>query len=127
MISSGVILGAPILLVRRFLAAVFLGLISSFQAVVAVRHALFPHVIYKGLEVLFLAFITGNVHNHFVASLSLFTLVLRQGDGFLVGIENNAHPPFLHNKKCAKHASRAVGTTHYIYNIYIVNDFPEIS
>ena len=40
MISSGVILGAPILLVRRFLTAVFLGLVSSFQAVVAVRHTL---------------------------------------------------------------------------------------
>ena len=61
MISDGVILGAPILLLLLF---GLLGFVGGFQALVAVRHALLPDIINKSLECFLLLFVLGNLHNH---------------------------------------------------------------
>ena len=80
------------------------GLIRDFQMRV--------RVIQTGLEGVLLG--SAVVLDNAIDFFQLCRIISRHSDGFLVGIENNAHNPFLHNKKCAKHALCAVYTSHYI-------------
>lgn len=76
------------------------GLISDFQMCV--------RVIQTGLEGVLLG--SAAVLDNAIDFFQLCRIIPRHGDGFLAGIENS----FLRNKKCAKHAPRAVYTSHYI-------------
>lgn len=87
MISSGVTRFAIVsaLLVR------LRGLLARDNVLVAVSHTLIPNVVDVALESLLLAFIARDFHNHGVHRIEFVLIVSRNGDGLLVGIENDAH------------------------------------
>ena len=82
--------GAILFLVFLVLLVRLRGLLARDNVLVAVVHTFIPNVVDVALEGLLLGLIARDFHYHGIHRIEFVLIVPRNGDGLLVGIENDA-------------------------------------